>query len=50
MTREESLAYRRSCPYDAMGDYSVFLDEDKQKKESKGTGLPQVNVSAGQTK
>ena len=31
MTREESLAYRRSYPYDAMGDYTVFLDSDKGK-------------------
>ena len=31
MTREESLVYRRSCPYDAMGDYTVFLDSDKGK-------------------
>ena len=25
MTREENLLYRRQCPYDAMGDYSVCL-------------------------
>lgn len=25
MTREEAMEYRRKCPYDAMGDYSVFL-------------------------
>ena len=31
MTGEESLAYRRRCPYDAMGDYTVFLDSDKGK-------------------
>lgn len=24
MTREECLAYRQRCPYDAMGDFSVF--------------------------
>ena len=42
MTREESLAYRKNCPYDAMGDYSVFFAEDKQKKENKGTGLSQT--------
>lgn len=50
MTREENLAYRRSCPYDAMGDYSVFLDENKQKKESKDTGFHQINISVRQTK
>ena len=34
MTREENLSYRRSCPYDAMGDYSVFLEnEDKKNKD-----------------
>lgn len=31
MTGEESLAYRRRCPYDAMGDYTVFLDSDKER-------------------
>lgn len=32
LTREENLQYRRSCPYDAMGDYSVF-NETKNKQE-----------------
>lgn len=24
MTREEAMDYRRSCPYDAMGDFTIF--------------------------
>ena len=32
MTRQESMDYRRNCPYDAMGDFSVLLDK-KEKKE-----------------
>ncbi len=36
MTREEILSYRRSCPYDAMEDYSVFLEnEDKKNKDDR---------------
>lgn len=33
MTREENLLYRRGCPYDAMGDYSSLLAEEKKKPE-----------------
>lgn len=29
MTREECLAYRQRCPYDAMGDFSVFRRKRK---------------------
>lgn len=50
MTREESLAYRKNCPYDAMGDYSVFFAEDKQKKENKGTGFSQTDITGKQIK
>ena len=28
MTREENLLYRRQCPYDAMGDYSVLMEKN----------------------
>ncbi len=28
MSREECLEYRRGCPYDAMGDYSVLIGKD----------------------
>lgn len=31
MARKEAMEYRRSCPYDAMGDFSVF--EDRQNTE-----------------
>lgn len=29
MTREECLEYRKECPYDAMGDYSVLIEGDR---------------------
>ena len=32
MTREENLLYRRQCPYDAMGDYSVLVEKEKYIK------------------
>lgn len=50
VTREEGLAYRRECPYDAMGDYSVLLKKDKQNGESGKTGIPLLDVSAKQVK
>lgn len=50
MTREEGLAYRRECPYDAMGDYSVLLEKDKQNGETGKTGIPLLDVSAKQVK
>lgn len=50
MTREEGLAYRRECPYDAMGDYSFCFAEDKQEKESRGTESPQTDISINQEK
>lgn len=34
MTREENLLYRRRCPYDAMGDYSLMIVGEKKKSES----------------
>ena len=35
MTREEDLAYRRGCPYDAMGDYSVFSEKTEHEENEK---------------
>ena len=32
MTREENLLYRRQCPYDAMGDYSDLMENEKNIK------------------
>ena len=32
MTREECLAYRQRCPYDAMGDFSVFSEKKEDSK------------------
>lgn len=50
VTREESLAYRRECPYDAMGDYSVLLEKDKQNGETGKKGILLLDVSAKQVK
>lgn len=32
MTQEEAMEYRRSCPYDAMGDYTVFTSIEDVRK------------------
>lgn len=50
MTREEGLAYRRECPYDAMGDYSVLFEEDKQNGETGKTGISLPDISVKQVK
>ena len=34
LTREENLIYRRNCPYDAMGDYSLLIDENRSREKS----------------
>ncbi len=36
LTREENMDYRRNCPYDAMGDFSVLIDEE-DRKQTEGT-------------
>lgn len=41
VTREENLDYRNRCPYDAMGDYSVFSEPGKDGGQSSA----QSNVS-----
>lgn len=44
MTKEENLVYRRGCPYDAMGDFSVFFEKDKKNGETGKSGvLPPEN-------
>ena len=35
MTRQENLIYRKQCPYDAMGDYSVLMENEKNIKNGK---------------
>ena len=35
MTRQENLIYRKQCPYDAMGDYSVLIENEKKHKNRK---------------
>lgn len=42
MTRQEMMDYRCRCPYDAMGDYTVFLEEEEGCVEGQG----QERVSA----
>ena len=32
MTREENVLYRKQCPYDAMVDYSVLMENEKNIK------------------
>ena len=32
MTRQVNLIYRKQCPYDAMGDYSVLMENEKNIK------------------
>lgn len=34
MTREENLFYRRSCPYDALGDYSLLMEENLDRTKN----------------
>lgn len=50
MTKEEALAYRRECPYDAMGDYSVFFKEEKQEERNRKTKLFMLETSGKQVK
>lgn len=33
MTKQEEMEFRRSCPYDAMGDYSGLLRLMEEKDE-----------------
>lgn len=49
MTKEESLAFRRMCPYDAMGDYSVFCREN-EKREERPLGISKSELSVKETK
>ena len=41
MTQEE-LEFRRSCPYDAFGDYSDVLKEIRQKEKENKTDTVSV--------
>ena len=34
MTREECLAYRQRCQYDAMGDFSVFSEKKEDSRDN----------------
>lgn len=50
MTREDSLTYRRNCPYDAMGDYTVFHDNNKGKGNQTDLGQSKPDISIKQVK
>ena len=39
MTREENLLYRRQCPYDAMGDYSVLMEKAERNAKKSDPGI-----------
>ncbi|MFQ9889929.1 MAG: hypothetical protein ACLRWM_05910 [Streptococcus sp.] len=43
MTREECLAYRQRCPYDAMGDFSVFRRKRKIAGIMKWASQPELS-------
>lgn len=44
MTREECLVYRKGCPYDAMGDFSVFMEEKEDSRgNEEGTSQPELS-------
>lgn len=32
--KEECLAYRQRCPYDAMGDFSVFSEKKEDSRDN----------------
>ena len=44
MTREENLLYRRQCPYDAMGDYSVLVEKEKNIKAERNAKKPDPDI------
>ena len=44
MTREENLLYRRQCPYDAMGDYSVLMENEKNIKAERNAKKPDPDI------
>lgn len=47
MTREESLVYRQGCPYDAMGDYSVFIERDSKIEQQTQSSEASADMFAG---
>lgn len=47
MTRDESLVYRQGCPYDAMGDYSVFIERDSKIEQQTQSSEASADMFAG---
>ena len=45
MTRQENLIYRKQCPYDAMGDYSVLMENEKNIKTERTENFGKDNGS-----
>ena len=35
MSQEEYMEYCRACPYDAMGDFSVFHENSEKKEDER---------------
>lgn len=50
MTREENLAYRKECPYDAMGDFSAFFEKDKENGENGKSRVPLPDIPVKQAR
>lgn len=50
MTREESLVYRKRCPYDAMGDYSVFIESDLKIEQQTQSNEASADICPAGTK
>ena len=44
VTREENLLYRRSCPYDAMGDYSLLIEKQQMKSTESEAHLSLIHI------
>jgi hypothetical protein len=47
MTRQENLIYRKQCPYDAMGDYSVLMENEKNIKTERNAKSYTAKVKNG---
>ena len=44
MTRQENLIYRKQCPYDAMGDYSVLMENEKNIKTERNAKKSDLDI------
>ena len=46
MTRHENLIYRKQCPYDAMGDYSVLMENEKNIKTERNADRKSTRLNS----